>query len=277
MAWLKLEDTYYDHPKFLRLAKSLEIDEVTAHGHVSILWAWCLRFSPDGDLRSYTEEEISGAARWAGSAGEFCDSMVSAGLLEDKKSGYVVRGYLRRAESYKRAQRKALERKKEPEVSRPCRTTVATLSHDCRENVTGERRGEERTGEEKTTTARTTKPVALIPLADGTEFPVEPHDVVEWSMAYPGVGVEQELRKMRQWCLSYPKKRKTKRGVRGFITGWLGREQDRPKPTTHQQPKSRMQRSRDLVERYEHGNTEQTNGTNHEAEFQLPDRLPTEG
>lgn len=80
----------------------------------------------------------------------------------------------------------------------------------------------------------TTSEPALItlPLNDGSEWPVTTEMVTEWSSLYPAVDVMQELRKMRGWCLSKPKNRKTPRGVRAFITTWLSKEQDRgPKPT----------------------------------------------
>lgn len=71
-----------------------------------------------------------------------------------------------------------------------------------------------------------------LPLNDGSEWPVTTEMVTEWSSLYPAVDVMQELRKMRGWCLSKPKNRKTPRGVRAFITTWLSKEQDRgPKPT----------------------------------------------
>ena len=51
--------------------------------------------------------------------------------------------------------------------------------------------------------------------------------VTEWEPVYPGVDVRQQLRHMREWCVSNPAKRKTARGLRRFITAWLAREQDR--------------------------------------------------
>ena len=39
--------------------------------------------------------------------------------------------------------------------------------------------------------------------------------------------IEQEFRKMYAWLDSNPKNRKTERGIKRFITGWLGRAQDK--------------------------------------------------
>ena len=84
-------------------------------------------------------------------------------------------------------------------------------------------------------------PFILIPLNDGSEHPVSTKEVEEYKSLYPNVDVEQALRSMRGWCISNPTKRKTKRGVRNFITSWLSREQDRGrKPQQTQKPKPRF-------------------------------------
>lgn len=53
---------------------------------------------------------------------------------------------------------------------------------------------------------------------------------------YPAIDMEQEFRKMCGWLDSNPRNRKTARGIKRFITGWLSRAQDkapayRPQPT----------------------------------------------
>lgn len=71
------------------------------------------------------------------------------------------------------------------------------------------------------------EPLITLPLNDGSEFPVFPDMVSEFSALYPAVNVMQELRNMRGWILGKPERRKTKRGIRAFITTWLSKEQDR--------------------------------------------------
>jgi len=51
--------------------------------------------------------------------------------------------------------------------------------------------------------------------------------VEELERLYPAVDVEQELWEMRGWLIANPDRRKTLRGIKRFITGWLSREQDR--------------------------------------------------
>lgn len=69
--------------------------------------------------------------------------------------------------------------------------------------------------------------VEHIPLNDGTEYPVTKDFVAELDRLYPAVDPVQTLREMRGWCIGNPTRRKTSRGVRGFITSWFAREQDK--------------------------------------------------
>ncbi|MCD8011601.1 MAG: phage replisome organizer N-terminal domain-containing protein [Lachnospiraceae bacterium] len=84
-----------------------------------------------------------------------------------------------------------------------------------------------------------------LPLINHTEFAVTEDYVKELQELYPAADVKQELRKMRGWLDSNPKNRKTPRGIKRFITGWLAREQDRaPRKTGETQngaPKSKNQ------------------------------------
>jgi hypothetical protein len=70
------------------------------------------------------------------------------------------------------------------------------------------------------------KPIIDIILNDKTLYPIYQEDINEWLELYPAVDVIQELRKMKDWSKSNPTKRKTRRGVRRFITNWLMNAQD---------------------------------------------------
>ena len=70
-------------------------------------------------------------------------------------------------------------------------------------------------------------PVVELPLNNGSEYGVTQAQVNEWAGLFPSVDVMQQLRSMRGWLLSNPKRRKTKSGIQRFVTGWLSREQDR--------------------------------------------------
>ena len=70
-------------------------------------------------------------------------------------------------------------------------------------------------------------PVITLQLNTGDEYPIQQGDIDLWQELYPAVDILQELRKMKGWLLSHPKKRKTRRGVKAFVTGWLAKEQDK--------------------------------------------------
>lgn len=69
--------------------------------------------------------------------------------------------------------------------------------------------------------------VLTFPLNDGSQYGVTEEQVKEWASLYPAVDVMQQLRNMKGWLGSNPQRRKTRKGVARFITGWLSKEQDR--------------------------------------------------
>lgn len=71
-------------------------------------------------------------------------------------------------------------------------------------------------------------PAIFLPLNDGIEYPVSQEQCHEWAGLYPAVDVIQQLRQMRAWLIANPRRRKTARGINGFIVNWLSREQDKP-------------------------------------------------
>lgn len=74
------------------------------------------------------------------------------------------------------------------------------------------------------------------PLKDGTEYDIDEDFVNQMKELYPKVDVEKELLAMKGWLIGNPSKRKTKKGMPRFITGWLGRDRktdsSQPKPQT---------------------------------------------
>ena len=70
-------------------------------------------------------------------------------------------------------------------------------------------------------------PVVELPLNNTTTYSVMRAEADEYARLYPAVDVDQELRNMRGWCLANPQRRKTRNGVKKFITSWLARKQDR--------------------------------------------------
>lgn len=94
---------------------------------------------------------------------------------------------------------------------------------------------------------------ALI-LNDGSEWRPTEALFAEYVRLYPNVDVKQQFNVMRSWCLSNPKKRKTRRGITRFVNSWLTREQDKGyrRPTdngSYQQRQSESGYSQDVLNR----------------------------
>jgi len=73
----------------------------------------------------------------------------------------------------------------------------------------------------------TPQPILHLTLNDKNQYPIYQSDIEQWQNLYPAVDVMQQLRSMKGWLDSNPKKRKTKNGIRRFINSWLSKEQDR--------------------------------------------------
>lgn len=66
-----------------------------------------------------------------------------------------------------------------------------------------------------------------LPLNDKSNYSVSKSDVQHYKILCPAVDVEQQLRSMLGWLEANPSRRKTRTGIKGFITKWLNKVQDR--------------------------------------------------
>lgn len=71
---------------------------------------------------------------------------------------------------------------------------------------------------------QTENPAYKLMLKDGTMFDVTEDLITLYEQAYPQIDVHEQLRKMVVWCVSNESKRKTRRGIKRCINGWLNRE-----------------------------------------------------
>ena len=71
-------------------------------------------------------------------------------------------------------------------------------------------------------------PVMLFPVAakDHPGWPLYQSKIDEYRQSFPGVNLEAQLRKARQWCIDNPAKRKTPGGMLRFLNTWLSKAQD---------------------------------------------------
>ena len=66
----------------------------------------------------------------------------------------------------------------------------------------------------------------MIILNDGTYFEIDDEYSIYLQQSYPGLDVHLELLAMAAWSDANPQKRKTRKGIKRFITAWLNRARD---------------------------------------------------
>ena len=69
--------------------------------------------------------------------------------------------------------------------------------------------------------------VISLPLVSKNYFNIYQNDIDYYQDLYPAVQVLIELKQMKGWLDSNPSKRKTEKGIKAFITRWLGNKQDK--------------------------------------------------
>ena len=71
-------------------------------------------------------------------------------------------------------------------------------------------------------------PIKRSASSKATEFYLMLDKYNEYRATYPNLDVDMQIRKMRQWCIDNPSKRKTEGGMPKFINAWLSRESSKP-------------------------------------------------
>lgn len=155
------------------------------------------------------------------------DKLASVGLVDL----YEVDGKpFLRVVTWDKYQRIRAKRSKFPEPSEESDDTCCQLTSNVAvmRNAKYEMRNAKCVGEDEEAAPADAEPAVIaLPLNDKSEYGITQRQIDEWAQLYPAVDVMQELRKMKGWLDSNPSRRKTKAGILRFITGWLGKEQDR--------------------------------------------------
>ncbi|MFP5236985.1 MAG: hypothetical protein ACLGSD_13870 [Acidobacteriota bacterium] len=227
-----------DHPKFAELMAALEMPKFATLGALEAVWHFTGRFTPQGDIGKYTDAAIEAWAGWNGEPGRLIESLVTCRWIDaDPVHRLLVHDWDQHAD---KATKNALMRSKRtfctpgvrtPSVqhtnTNPESSTVYRLPVPVPEPVPEpEPKNVCAAASAAPALDRSGEPIVL-PLVDGKEWPVTAQDCVAWGKAYPAVEIDVELLKAREWLISNPRNRKTPRGMRRFLTSWLGRAQDR--------------------------------------------------
>lgn len=176
---------------------------------------------------------------------EFVDELINAGLLHrfssEGKSYLAVTGWHHQKidkPSLKYPQPKFDDRS--PNGSRMVADDLPAEGSGCREDVDVEGSGEEtscgETAEPSSPpTAPEETPVLEFP-CDGTKgmgkvWKLLPSYVAELQAAFPHQDILAECRKAWIWVDAKPDRRKTVKGMKAFLTGWMSRSQNKGSPS----------------------------------------------
>lgn len=249
----------WNHPKTYELAEQLEIPTEYAAGLLGKLWDWCADVAPQGDIGKWSDGAIARALNWKGDPAEFVQAFVDSGWLDrDAKYRLVVHDIRDHAQNWWHAKLKKLnldfveptgppetpetqepsieasiEPSKIEEKPTPEAAILQTSANPCpSQETTNVVFGEP----EQVPPSPTPKPAS--PPSE-FEFPVSgkgapssglwtlPQSKLdEYREAYPGLDVDSEMRKARQWCRDNALKRKSPSGMLAFLTKWLNRAQN---------------------------------------------------
>ena len=101
--------------------------------------------------------------------------------------------------------------------------SASALSKHTKKEEAGKSEKNQKTNED------TEIPIEVLPLADGTEFPVYEMGIDVLRPVYPGIDLNAELHRMKAWLESNPKRRKSRDEINRFISGWFNRELEKRK------------------------------------------------
>ena len=101
--WIKLHDTFLDHRKVRRTARSLGVIEAQVRGHLVTLWLSVLRHKPTGDLSGWDQVDIAEFSGYEDDEIEWCNVLVIEGWLVKDGDDYRINDWQEHNELLKAA------------------------------------------------------------------------------------------------------------------------------------------------------------------------------
>jgi len=86
MAWIESHQSLREHPKTKRLCRLLKIDRHKAVGMLHFLWWWAYDYVPEGDLSTFSDDDIADAVDWDGEASELVGALTASGFIDDERT-----------------------------------------------------------------------------------------------------------------------------------------------------------------------------------------------
>jgi len=89
-----------DHPKFARLKRALGTNKAATLGYLETLWQFVGRYTPQGNIGKYSDDEIEAWIEWDGEDGGLVAALVKCGWLDtDPTHRLIVHDWASHADS----------------------------------------------------------------------------------------------------------------------------------------------------------------------------------
>jgi hypothetical protein len=239
--WIKVQHVTPDKPEVWQIADRLGIDPDAVVGKLIRVWIWADQQTTGGTCNapSVTKALLD---RVAGVT-QFCAAMIDAGWLEETETGIEFRNFDRHngTSAKKRAQgsnRAAASRNRNANVTHEALQKRYQRREEKRRDNIGDASASCVEPAKQAATPAARKPAWLIceDIAEayctfqtnGTvkEWLLPYSKLDEWRRAFPGVNVEQEVNRARQWLIDNRDRRKTCSGMLKFLNTWLTKAQN---------------------------------------------------
>lgn len=256
------------HVKTRRLKRLLGCPLYQAAGVLECIWHLAAECADEGNVGKYSNEELADYLEWDGDANKLVDSLVAAGFLDiDDQHRLVVHDWADHAPQYirERIKKRGYRERKQRTYDEKTGDTPGTS-----EGRPGTDGGHIGTSEGPAAACplysqpNQTQPTIDSSLAEKQrveppvlEFPTDgdpktwaltQSQVDEWAGLYPGLDILTESRKAMAWVKA--NRRKTARGMKRFLVGWLNRANDsgREKPANGTAVREAPSRRNDALE-----------------------------
>jgi hypothetical protein len=85
VAWIESHQELRDHPKRKRLSRLLDISRRETIGLLHELWWWAYDYAAEGDLSTFTDEDIADAIDWEHDPGALIAALTQSGFINDDR------------------------------------------------------------------------------------------------------------------------------------------------------------------------------------------------
>lgn len=230
--WIKISKDLDSKPEVIALKRLVGASISTITYHLLKFWSWADGQTQDGTLPLVTADDLDEVVGRKG----FASALVTVGWLIETDGRLTIPNFERHnGESAKKRALAAYRQRKKRD------TPVTLMSRNERDTCVT--RGDKRRLDKNSSLSEkscsdpatpTSEPVVAevvmsFPLNDKSLPPWEltAAKLSEYVASFPAIDVMAECLKARQWCIDNAGNRKTPKGMPKFLSGWLGRAQDR--------------------------------------------------